>query len=175
MKKIILCIVFLASIPALVFSQDVYIADVSGVYFTPYAGYCFGEGNGLMTGLSIGYRFNNNLIIEADGLYRKINGEYAYQAKTLLGIDFQLENHVSFDMGLGLSAVIFTGNTVPAFGFRLGIGGNVFKNFINLSVCYDSETLFDTKNFDGMIFAHGVILKARFLIPSDEMQRKGKQ
>lgn len=167
MKKIILCIVFLASIPALAFPQDVSNTDISGVYFAPYAGYCFGGGNGLMTGLCVGYCFYNSMTLEAGGIYRKIGGQYAYQAKALFGCYFQLEKHVSIDMGFGFSAVFIKEKTTPSLGFRVGIGGNVFKNVINLSVCYDSETLFYTQHFDGMIFAHGVIFRARFLIPSN--------
>ena len=175
MKKIILFIVFLTSVPTIVISQNFEDMDLSGVYFSPYTGYCFGDGNGLSTGISVGYRFNNSIILEADGSYRKIIGEYAYQAKTSFGYDFQFDNFMSIDMLIGGGAVFLHDKTIPMFGFRFGIGGNVFKNIINLSVYYDSETLFDTKNFEGMEYAHGIMLRARFLIPSKELEKKGKQ
>ena len=138
-------------------------------------GYNFGAGNGINTGLCAGYKFDNHLILEADASYRHISGEYAYQLKADLGYSFKFNKLVSMDMSFGAGTAFFSEKTVPLFGFCWGMGVDVFRDIINVSVFYDSETLVNSSEFEGMDFIHGVTLRMKFIIPSYATKKEGRQ
>lgn len=166
MKKILFLFVCLAISIADIFARTEETRfSFDGFYFSPYAGWTFGQGNGLNAGLSAGYRFQSSTTIEIRGAYRQIADYSVPQMAFLVGTDLHGESRCYAILGVGAGMIFFEDKEIiPEFVWHFGAGAHIIKYILSISVEYNCEMLFTNRFEADRNILHGLSLNLKLTL-----------